>query len=32
MLSKPVTILASLEERASSEGSWICAGVGSSGI
>lgn len=32
MLSKPVTILASLEESASGEGSWICAGVAYNGM
>lgn len=32
MLSKHVTILASLEERASSEGSWICADFASNGM
>lgn len=32
MLSKPVTILAPLEESASGEGSWICAGVACNGM
>lgn len=32
MLSKPVRILASLEERASGGGSWVCAGVAYSGM